>query len=177
MGLLAAPLEQLQAELHRRLAGANIRVDAPTSPDGVWWIDVEREGHSASVEWRPKVGFGVAGPDGGYGEGPDVVVEDVETAADHVARLLERRAGPNVQDVQVLVDEFQRELEAMVAHIDEVFRDLVARYGGTVGGELQIRIKSVVTDARQVESKFEEMAKALLAPPDQQRRERDRAER
>lgn len=169
MGSLAAPLEQLQAELQRRLTDASIRVDAPSSPEGTWWVDVERQGHTASVEWRPRVGFGVAGPDGGYGEGPDVVVDDAATAADHVVRLLERRAGPNVQEVQLLVDEFQRELEAMVAQIDEVFRDLVTRYGGTVGGELQIRIKSVVTDARQVESKFEDMAKVLLTPPTQRK--------
>jgi len=41
---------------------------------------------------------------------------------------------------------------------------------------LQIRIKSVVTDARQVESRFEDMAKVLLASPDQQRKDPRRAE-
>src|SRR5690242_13304079 len=104
MGTLA-PLEQLQSELHRRLADADIRVDAPKSPDGSWWIDIEREGSVASVEWRPAAGFGVAGPDGGYGEGPDVVVRDAATAADHVARLLERRVSQNPLPVQELVGE------------------------------------------------------------------------
>jgi hypothetical protein len=163
MGSLAEPLEQLQTELQRRLADANIHVDAPSSPDGAWWVDIEREGNVASVEWRPRVGFGVAGPDGGYGEGPDVVVNDAVLAADHVARLLERRSGPTASELQELVDEFQRNLETMSAHIDEVYRDLVTQQAEAIGPQLQIRMKSVISDVHQVESKFVDLAKVLLA--------------
>lgn len=103
MGSLAAPVEQLRAELQRRLADAYIRIDAPGSAEGTWWVDVEHQGHSASVEWRPKVGFGVAGPHGGYGEGPDVVIQDAAAAADHVCRLLERSARADSERVQTHV--------------------------------------------------------------------------
>jgi hypothetical protein len=88
MGQLEAPLEQLQKELRRRLPDVNIRFDAPTAADGTWWLDIEWQGNVATVEWRPQVGFGVAGTDGGYGEGPDVVVNDADSAAEHVIELV-----------------------------------------------------------------------------------------
>ncbi len=171
MGTLA-PLEELKTELHRRMADAAIRVDAPSSPEGSWWIDVERQGNVASVEWRAAAGFGVAGPDGGYGEGPDVVVHDAASAADHVARLLERRLAPNIQHVQELVGEFQQQLEAMVAEINDVFHHIETSYAKSVGRELRLRIRAVVDDARQVESKFEDMAKLILADPQRTRHTR-----
>ncbi|HVR39357.1 MAG TPA: hypothetical protein VMU84_09690 [Thermoanaerobaculia bacterium] len=90
---MTSPLDELQAQLKRRVAGVDIRVDAPASASGSWWIDVENDGVIASVEWRPNIGFGIAGPNGGYGEGADVVVDDVAKAADEVVRLLERRAA------------------------------------------------------------------------------------
>jgi hypothetical protein len=90
-------LEQLQVELRRRVPDANIRFDAPTAADGTWWVDVEWQGNIATVEWRPHVGFGVAGAGTGYGEGPDVVVSDAESAADQVTRFLERAVVSDAQ--------------------------------------------------------------------------------
>src|ERR1051325_4443396 len=97
MGALAAPLEQLQAELRRRVPDAKIRLDAPTNADGTWWVDVEWQGNIATVEWRPNVGFGVAGDERGYGEGPDVVVNDAASAADEVTRFLKRAITSDAQ--------------------------------------------------------------------------------
>ena len=88
---LAAPLEQLQDELRRRLPEAKIRFDAPTTVDGTWWADIEWQGNVATVEWRPDVGFGVAGEGGGYGEGPDVVVITADAAADQIFDLFAGR--------------------------------------------------------------------------------------
>src|SRR6266481_9313644 len=82
------PVGQLSDEISRRLADAKISVDRPATPDGTWWIDIEHRGHTASVEFRPGKGFGVAAPNGGYGEGPDVVVADASTAANQVVAFL-----------------------------------------------------------------------------------------
>lgn len=80
-------IEELQREIENRLEDARISVDAPDTPNGTWWVDVEHEGKTASVEFRHDKGFGVSGPrGGGYGEGPDIVVTDASTAVD---RLLE----------------------------------------------------------------------------------------
>jgi hypothetical protein len=87
-------VDQLQAEVRRRLAEATFTIDAPASSTGSWWVDVRGYGRSASVEWRPERGFGVSGSDGAYGEGADVVVHDPVTAAEHVARLLQPFSQP-----------------------------------------------------------------------------------
>src|SRR5258708_27531432 len=98
---------QLNDEISRRLADAKISIDRPATVDGSWAVDVEHGGHTASVEFRPGEGFGIAAPNGGYGEGPDVVVKDVSTASDQAVtflvatRLLEDSPGR---------EEWQREL-------------------------------------------------------------------
>ena len=71
------------------MADATITVDPPSSANGSWWLDIQRYGHIASIEWRPGKGFGVAYPGGGYGEGVDFVVNDAATAAEHVSRQFE----------------------------------------------------------------------------------------
>jgi hypothetical protein len=71
-----------------RLGDATIAVDAPATTAGSWWLDVSQAGHTAIVEYRPNDGFGVSGPRGGYGEGPDVVVPNVAAAADQVVAFL-----------------------------------------------------------------------------------------
>ena len=84
-----AAVEQLKSEIRRRLADATLTVDAPSSTEGSWWLDVQRCGRVASVEWRPGKGFGVAAPGGLYGEGVDFIVEDPAAAAEHVSRQLQ----------------------------------------------------------------------------------------
>ena len=84
-----AAVEELKSEVRRRMADATITVDPPSSTTGSWWLDIQRYGHIASIEWRPGNGFGVAYPGGGYGEGVDFVVDDAATAAEHVSRQFE----------------------------------------------------------------------------------------
>lgn len=83
-----ATIDQLHQELTERLDGARITIDAPDANDGVWWIDVQHRGRRASIEFRPGKGFGVSGPNGGYGEGPDAIAADAASAADQVIALL-----------------------------------------------------------------------------------------
>jgi hypothetical protein len=83
-----AAVQELEAQVRKRVADVTFTIDRPASSSGKWWIDVQRYGRVASVEWKPGKGYGVAAPDGGYGEGVDFIVEDAATAAAYVARVL-----------------------------------------------------------------------------------------
>lgn len=87
MGTLTG-IETLHAAVTRRLPGAHLTVDAPAEPSGSWWIDIQYAGKTASIEWRPGRGFGVAGADAVYGEGPARVFDDVTATAEYVAEQL-----------------------------------------------------------------------------------------
>lgn len=85
-----AQVEELERELKRRLSDATITVDPPEVAGGSWWVDIERNGKVATVEWRPTGEFGVSSPGSGYGEGPEYIVTTVDAAADHIAQILRR---------------------------------------------------------------------------------------
>jgi hypothetical protein len=76
--------EELSNAINRALPDAVVSIDAPTHDSGHWWIDVARGQRRATIEWRPKQGFGVGLGPGGYGEGPDLVVSTVDAAVAHV---------------------------------------------------------------------------------------------
>ena len=75
------PLQALQRIITRELPGTHASVDQPESASGSWFLDLEWNGATAVVEWRPAEGFGVGGDDAGYGEGPEFVTTSVEEAA------------------------------------------------------------------------------------------------
>ena len=80
--------EELSSAISRVLPDASVTIDAPAHESGNWWIDVERGDRKATVEWRPKHGFGVGLGPGAYGEGPDVVVSSVDAATRQVVDYL-----------------------------------------------------------------------------------------
>jgi hypothetical protein len=86
MALNAA--EELSTAISRALPDATVTIDAPAHETGQWWIDITREDQKATVEWRPKHGFGVGLGPGGYGEGPDIVVPTVDAAVRQVLEYL-----------------------------------------------------------------------------------------
>jgi hypothetical protein len=87
MGTLTG-IETLHAAVTRRLPEAHVTVEAPPEPSGSWWVDIQYAGKIASVEWRPGHGFGVAGVDAVYGEGPERVFDDVTATAEYIAEQL-----------------------------------------------------------------------------------------
>jgi hypothetical protein len=90
--------EELSKAISRALPDASVTIDPPTHDSGYWWIDVERGQRKATVEWRPKQGFGVGLGPGGYGEGPDVVVSSVDAATRQVVDYLSDSAAATVHD-------------------------------------------------------------------------------
>lgn len=122
MGNMTA-IEQLRSEVTARMSDAVISVDAPSTVTGSWWLDVTHSGHTATVEYRPNQGFGVSAPHGGYGEGPDVVVQSVSSAADQIvaflvtARLLEDKLEERFQSLR-------KELTESIASVSDDVKNL-----------------------------------------------------
>jgi hypothetical protein len=82
-----AAVRELENQVRRRMVDVKFTIDPPASSTGSWWIDVQRYGRIASIEWKPGKGFGISAPHGGYGEGVDFIVHDAAAAAEFVARV------------------------------------------------------------------------------------------
>lgn len=80
--------EELSLAIKHALPSAIVSIDAPAHDSGRWWIDVTHGARKATVEWRPKQGFGVGLGAGGYGEGPDVVLSTAGAAMTQVLQYL-----------------------------------------------------------------------------------------
>ncbi len=87
MGNLSG-IEALHAAIAERLPEAHVSAEAPPQPNGSWWIDIHYVGKTASIEWRPGRGFGVAGAHASYGEGPERVFDDASAAASYAISQL-----------------------------------------------------------------------------------------
>lgn len=85
--------EELSAAIGRALPDASVSVDPATHESGHWWIDVRRGDRRATIEWRPKQGFGVGLGAGAYGEGPDLIVSTVDAATRQVVDYLLKPAS------------------------------------------------------------------------------------
>lgn len=80
------PIEKLERAVRRELPEVKSYLDRPRDAAGRWWLDLELDGHSVAVEWRPHKGFGLSTGQAGYGEGSDEVYPKLEQA---VARAIE----------------------------------------------------------------------------------------
>src|SRR5947209_6424840 len=86
------PIQQLMASVTREFPGARTTLDLAEHPGGSWFLDVQLDDYGLSVEWRPYCGFGVtAGPEPGYGGGPDEVFSNMGPAEERVLELLRSR--------------------------------------------------------------------------------------
>jgi len=86
-------LAKLARAVCRDYPSAEIRLDIPKGSQFPAWLDVEYQGRSVAVEWRPGTGFGVsllevsADPATGLFQGPDEVFKDWAKAKDHIFDL------------------------------------------------------------------------------------------
>ncbi len=144
MGNVAA-VEDLQQQIARRLEDATIRLDRPDSPGGPWWIDVEHRGQTASVEFRQDKGFGVSGPRGGYGEGPDVILTDASAAADQLVALL-------VADR--LRDDWPSVTQQIVDRVSHAIEESLEKRLAAIEENLLTQIAGIARDLRKLESQL-----------------------
>jgi len=87
-------LELLANLLRTTLPDLELTLDQPADLGSPGWLDVARQGHIVSVEWRPRRGFGISllatseDPREGLFEGPDEIVLDAHAARDRILSLL-----------------------------------------------------------------------------------------
>lgn len=153
-------MESLQAQLASALPGATIVVDRPDTgdPGSRWWLEVELDGHSATVDWKPNQGFGLSStPTEGYGEGADEVYPDAASAAERIATLLrakERTTPPREmllgrlrQGRRVSQLQLARKLHVNQAAISKMERrsdmyiSTLRKAVAALGGSLEIRAR------------------------------------
>jgi hypothetical protein len=81
-------VKDVAQQITRGLEGAVVTIDAPAATDGHWWLDVAYDGRTATVEWRPKQGFGVGMGEDAYGEGPNIIFPSASDAAHYIIGTL-----------------------------------------------------------------------------------------
>lgn len=85
------PISSLAKQVQARFPRWRVTEDVAEQPSGSSFLDVEFEGRTAVVEWRPGKGFGIsAGPLEGYGTGPDEVYPTAESVLERLEDVLER---------------------------------------------------------------------------------------
>src|SRR5258708_103865 len=157
-----AAVQELESQVRKRMVDVTFTIDPPASSSGNWWIDVQRYGRVASVEWRPGKGYGVAAPDGGYGEGVDFIVEDAVAAAEYVARVLQPYSA-GVPTGSASVDELQQQLvTTLSAHIDRVVGEIVHARVKNLLTEVKRRVGEVSGEGRGVERELSRIAEKVL---------------
>lgn len=159
-----AAVRELENQVRRRMVDVTFTIDAPASSTGTWWIDVQRYGRIASIEWKPGKGFGVAAPNGGYGEGVDFIVDDAAAAAEFVTRVLQPSSGPTDIDTSDGSTLVQRQiLAALSAHVDRVVGELVHTTIEKLLTELRAQVGDAPVDVRRVEHELSRIAEKILA--------------
>ena len=93
-------IQIVQLKLQAALPGAILTLDRPKQGTGVWFLDVEFHDRSISIQWRPKLGFGITTADSSraYGEGPDEAHPDADTT---IMRSIQLLRGEAIQDIAV----------------------------------------------------------------------------
>jgi DNA-binding Xre family transcriptional regulator len=83
------PIQSLEERVRQRFPAVKTALDPSSKPSGPWFLDLDLEGHPITVEWRAGRGFGITSKrSSGYGEGPDEVHPDLDTASRRVIHLL-----------------------------------------------------------------------------------------
>ena len=89
-------IQMLEERVRKRFPAVTTTLDPSSKPAGRWFLDIDRwfldidlEGQPVTVEWRDGQGFGITSKRSpGYGEGPDELFPDLETASRRVIGLL-----------------------------------------------------------------------------------------
>lgn len=155
-----AEVRELEKQVRRRMADVTFTIDSPGASTGSWWIDVQRYGRVASIEWKPGKGFGVASPDGAYGEGVDFIVDDAAAAAEFATRVLQPSSS-DIDTSKMSVSQ-QQIAAALVPHIDRVVSDVVHSTIERLLRELREQVGEGAVDVRQFEQKLSRIAEEVL---------------
>lgn len=152
---MSTPLSTLQEQLEARFPDANISIDAPSNPNGLWLMDIEYDGQFVNVAWHPQHRFGVSARDTVFGELPDETFDDVDSTFARIKRLLlsgastaapkevtlpglRRRAEVSQVNLAERLNVTQASVSKTERRTDLLIRTLRA-YVNALGGTLEIR--------------------------------------
>jgi hypothetical protein len=130
-------VRELETQVRRRMVDVTFTIDPPASSTGSWWIDVQRYGRIASIEWKPGKGFGVAAPQLGQialqpgeqrGVIDDAVFDDLGEAG------TEFTGGQCGKRIQITEDKF-----GLIECTDEIFARLQVHADFATNGTVHMR--------------------------------------
>jgi len=148
----------VEEKIRRRFPQATIEIDAPSDPEGPWFLDASLRGHVVAVRWKRGYGFGITtNPgSGGFGEGthesfkdPDSVYKRVtalllgpaSTAPPEPVRLRELRALRGISQVELA--EALRVQQGAVSRFEnrkDILLSTLKAVVAALGGELKISV-------------------------------------
>jgi DNA-binding XRE family transcriptional regulator len=148
-------IDNLTGLLRKRLPGSSTEVDAPARASGRWFVNVNADGQSLVVEYRPKLGFGLSStPSDGYGEGADEFFPEAEGVVARIVELVGARKRTEPQRVRLLQQLRERRDISQVAlatklgvrqptvskieRREDVALSTVRRYVEALGGRLHV---------------------------------------
>lgn len=144
-------IEALQCE-----AAVAFEIDEPSNPDGEWWIDLELDGMSQNVLWKPSFGFGLYTDETGFGGRPHEIYKNATEASARVLQLAaqwrkEAQFHPlGLRELRHLVGETQTSLalalgtdQARISRMEkgqDLKLSVLLDYLRAMGGTLELRV-------------------------------------
>lgn len=143
-------IEALQSEV-----SVAYEIDAPSNPEGEWWVDLEIDGMRSNVLWTPTLGFGVFIDEGSYGTRPQEIYKKPAEASARILQLAAQWRRDShlhplgLRELRHLLGETQSGLaqtlstdQARVSRV-EAARDIkvstLINYLRAMGGRLELR--------------------------------------
>jgi DNA-binding Xre family transcriptional regulator len=152
------PLEELAKSLEAQFPRLVATIDPPPKAEASWWLDLRLGEYAATAEWRPGRGFGIRSSEVDfYGEGPDEIYPDVESARRRLGELLRKRertiplSETMLQKIRQSRNMSQEELaerlgvqQSAVSRLErraDVRLNTLRHFVSAMGGKLELRIE------------------------------------
>jgi transcriptional regulator with XRE-family HTH domain len=158
-GAIMNDIQQVAQVLKNEFSGLRSELESPKDPAGIYWLDLELDGHAVTVEWKKGVGFGISASsmEPIYGEKPEETYEAIDDAVGRIRQLLARKEFTR-PPVSVMLTELRERLGLPQTHVaermnvtqasvsklerrDDMHIRTLARYVATLGGVLELNIR------------------------------------
>ncbi len=101
-------IENIERDIRQKLPEARTKLRRPRNPEGEWWLDTKLEQHDVTVQWTPRLGFGISASmlGDGYGEAPEETYSTAKDATHRIIELLSNK-GHTTPPTTVLIKELR----------------------------------------------------------------------